>query len=475
MTISRRAALSGLATAGVAGVAACSGASGPADANPAPLADQEASGPPLAAWPEPHSSLLLNYDRAMNVMEEAGVDLILCADPVNVYYLTNARPISAKLGMDNLFYASLAGRGRGKPTLIHGGISRYFSTGPTEEAGLIEHKYLALPADREAFEQLTDPREIANAPALPVYVPRAHDDYPDSELVERRLKAAFGGREALYAGIEAAILSELFDTDLPNKTVAIDHPILRQFIAKSGLDLRIVDGERLLRRVRLQKSPAEIKMMRYAAAGNARAAHLAAKSIRDGASFQEIRREFGKQCGINSMTAQYMMIDSLVPNMTPGKVEEGRSFLIDCVSDFEGYHGDYGRTVCVGEPNGRMGKIIGSLSRIWDRLMPELKAGLTYGELYALSSRVISDENLGANLAINPHNVGLHHSDEPSAQEFGYFQKEDIVLQENMVLSVDFPFLDTGLGGSAHLEDLVLIGKDGPELLNQSDDRFILV
>jgi len=49
MTISRRAALGGLATAGVAGVAACSGASGPADANPAPLADQEASGPPLAA------------------------------------------------------------------------------------------------------------------------------------------------------------------------------------------------------------------------------------------------------------------------------------------------------------------------------------------------------------------------------------------------------------------------------------------
>jgi len=44
-----------------------------------------------------------------------------------------------------------------------------------------------------------------------------------------------------------------------------------------------------------------------------------------------------------------------------------------------------------------------------------------------------------------------------------------------MILSVDFPLLDTGLGGSAHLEDLILIGKDGPELLNDSTDRFILV
>ena len=46
---------------------------------------------------------------------------------------------------------------------------------------------------------------------------------------------------------------------------------------------------------------------------------------------------------------------------------------------------------------------------------------------------------------------------------------------ENMVLSVDMPILNSGLGGTAHLEDLVLIGKDGPELLNSSDDRLIVV
>ena len=44
-----------------------------------------------------------------------------------------------------------------------------------------------------------------------------------------------------------------------------------------------------------------------------------------------------------------------------------------------------------------------------------------------------------------------------------------------MVLSIDMPILDSGLGGSAHLEDLVLVGKDGPELLNSSDDRLIIV
>ena len=44
-----------------------------------------------------------------------------------------------------------------------------------------------------------------------------------------------------------------------------------------------------------------------------------------------------------------------------------------------------------------------------------------------------------------------------------------------MSLSIDMPLLDSGLGGTAHLEDLVLVGKDGPEILNTSDDRFIVV
>lgn len=474
MNISRRAALTGLATAGVASTVACS-QSGTTESEQPASKPETVEGPPLAPFPPPHTSRLLNYDRAMNVMDEAGVDLILCADPVNIYYLTNQRPISSKLGMENLVYATLAGGGQSKPTMIDGQISQYFSAPMTEMTELVEWKYMGIPADVEAFAQLTDPRAIADAEALSMHHPMAHDDYPDTALIERRLALAFEGNKQIYAGIEAAILSELLDTDMPNKTVAIDHPIFRRFIEKSGLDLRIVDGERLLRRIRLQKSPAEIAMMRYAARGNARAAHLAAKSVRDGATFQEVRKEYSMQCGQNAMTARYMMIDTLVPNMTPGAIEEGRSILIDCVSDFEGYHGDYGRTVCVGEPNARMTKIIGALSDIWDRMLPELKAGMRYSEVYDLSRRLIADANIDTNLIINPHSVGLHHSDEPSAQEFGFFQKEDLTLQEDMVLSIDFPLLDTGLGGSAHLEDLVLIGKDGPELLNDSSDRFIVV
>ena len=44
-----------------------------------------------------------------------------------------------------------------------------------------------------------------------------------------------------------------------------------------------------------------------------------------------------------------------------------------------------------------------------------------------------------------------------------------------MILSVDCPVRNTGIGGSAHLEDLTLITKDGAEQINDIGDRVIVV
>jgi Xaa-Pro aminopeptidase len=51
----------------------------------------------------------------------------------------------------------------------------------------------------------------------------------------------------------------------------------------------------------------------------------------------------------------------------------------------------------------------------------------------------------------------------------------DPVLEEGMVLSVDFPVFDQGAGGTAHLEDLSLITATGAQLLNSPTERTISV
>lgn len=468
MTISRRSILKGMAAAGAATSTASCAQMGSSD-----LEQSMSNQLTLPAEPD---TLLLNHPRAIEQMELAGVDLLLCADPVNVHYLTNQRSITSRIGVDGLTFAALSASSQRKPTYIGNQISYYFDAPAQSVTDSIDLRFYGGPAEPEVFAQLEKPEELIKAPAMQGFILRQHTSHPQSLSESSRRKQVETAVSEISASIDAAILAEIFRADLPNKTIAIDNESLRRIIDLSGLDVRIVDGERLLRRIRIQKSAQEIKIMRYSAQANSLAALTAAKSVREGANFRELRGQFAKECGQYMSNAKYMMLDTETADLAEGKISNGRSFLLDCVSEFQGYHGDYGRTVCIGEPNRKMKSVIDTLSNVWDRILPELRPGLTYTDIHALSARLFAESKVDAGFAVNPHSVGLHHSDDPGIVDFtAPFIKEDTALTEGMVLSIDMPVLDLGQGGTAHLEDLVLIGKDGPELLNDPGNRFIVI
>ena len=467
MGITRRTVLKGIAAAGAATTTASC-----AQIN----ATQHTRLNDKPTFPAEPTELLLNQARATEEMERAGVDLLLCADPVNIYYLTNQQSITSKIGIDSLIFAALSASNLKKPIYIGNQIGYYFDAPPTSVSDNIDLRFYAAPADFEQFLQIKNPRDMVAAPATQGFTLKQHTEHPESYSETTRRKQVEAAASELSASIDAAILEVLFEAELTNKTIAIDNDSLRRVIELSGLNVRIVDGERLLRRIRIQKSSTEIEFMRYIAKANSLAGAAAAQSVREGATFRDIRQEFSKQCGLQMCNAKYLMLDTHTPTLADGEIKNGRSFLIDCVSEFQGYHGDFGRTVCIGEPNRKMQSVIDTLSNVWDRILPELQPGLTYSNLYALSAKLFAESTVDAGFAINPHSVGLHHSDDPGITDFTTpFIKEDTALIEGMILSVDMPVLDLGQGGTAHLEDLVLIGKDGPELLNDSSNRFITV
>ncbi|MEP3051844.1 MAG: M24 family metallopeptidase [Erythrobacter sp.] len=479
MTLTRRNALTGIAAAGAGlSVTACATASNQAKASASLNADNGRFNPPIAAdRPIIFDGLLLNKARAMAVMEEAKVDLLFCRNLTNIYYLTSFRPIGLLLGNGGgIDFAALSAHGDPKPTLISSSFALYFGGLQPDHAAELNIKQFSLPVDFEGYGALTDPQAIARAPAFPPFLPSVSDHHPLTDSEEYRRALASMDPAEMAASTEAAILREILANPLPNKTIAIDDLRLRSVVEKAGLDVRIVDGDRLLRRIRVQKSPAELKMMRYAATSNAASGRAAALSVRNGATFHDLRSEFHRQAGSRGMNYQYMMIDNIIPDKAGGEFAEGRSFLIDCVSTFEGYHGDYGRTVCVGEPTREMQTVIDGLATTWDRLRSEIKVGMDYNSIRALGLELFKDIPIDTGLALNPHSCGLNHSDDAGSVDFGTgFGLPNGTLEENMVLSIDLPFLDNGFGGSAHLEDLVIMTKDGPELINDSSDRFILV
>ena len=468
MDISRRSALTAI-TAGTAltGLAACSEAqsSGPDK--------KTTSKQPL---PDTPSGLLLNKSRAARVLEENKVDLLICSQARNVYYLTNQVPMTSRLGMGDYSYAVLSAKRPDRPVFITGRYNLYLGgAADTDVFNDIDFKLFSYPEDPVGYGGFTDIQDIINAPVTDAFYPKQHQDAALPPHIQRKKDRDIKAKQAHFATLEGGLLKQLLDTDFKHKTIAIDDPKIRETIAKTDLDVRIVDGDRLVKKMRLQKSANEIILHRYAARANARSARLAAHSIGEGATLQDMRGEFFRRCGEQTMKPVYMLIDSIVPELVPREIKRGRTLMIDCVSEFQGYHGDFGRTVCVGEPSRKMKQVTDGLSYIWDRLLPEVKAGKKYSDLHALAAKLYGETNLDTGFAINPHNVGLQHTDEPSRADFGLWMKDDIELQENMILSIDMPLLNNGIGGTAHLEDLVLIGKDGAELLNTSDDRLIIV
>jgi Xaa-Pro aminopeptidase len=75
--------------------------------------------------------------------------------------------------------------------------------------------------------------------------------------------------------------------------------------------------------------------------------------------------------------------------------------------------------------------------------------------------------------AFAPHTLGLQHRDQPFMSIEG--KPHDLQLQEGMVLSVDCPCLSSGINGSIHFEDLVLLTANGAQTLHPVDDYLIVV
>ena len=75
---------------------------------------------------------------------------------------------------------------------------------------------------------------------------------------------------------------------------------------------------------------------------------------------------------------------------------------------------------------------------------------------------------------VTPHSVGLQHDDNPRRLPAFGINSMDHALEENMVLTVDLPYLEIGWG-SGHNEDLFRVTASGYEALSSEEDPLIVL
>ncbi len=419
---------------------------------------------------------LMNLEQAYRVLEEERLDGLVLADPINVFHLTGHWGSLAKMGYPAPAYALLSKDPRQAPGLVMAQFIYYY----TYADGRFDfplRKWLFSGWDKRLRDDGGSGQPRGEPPANPAYI------FEDKGQVDLRaiethrrgaLSAALSGRK-LSPDARWALVNAARGMGLDRGRIGVDHWAVNAIFETAGLAAVPVFADRALRRIRAIKSPREIELMRFSAQANAEAALAAARAARAGATYQELRAAFYSEAAKRGNIGVFMQVDTIGAETGDGEFREGQAFQIDCVSHGFHYHGDYGRTVFLGEPARSMKRAADAIALGWDAVREALKPGLRYSEIRAIGMEALRKGGYALDVAFTPHSVGLMHTDDPGRADSPFYVKEDVVLAENMIISVDCPVRNVGLGGSAHLEDLTLITADGGVQINDIGDRVIVV
>ncbi len=407
---------------------------------------------------------LMNLDRAHEVLTRHGLSGLILADPLNIYHATGFWPQLSQMGMTGSMIA-LVSRDSREVGVVLSQFFHYLRFGA----------WAAEASDIQTFLYHAEPSGDAPVPTRPAFFATREGGDPDAvERRRRRLTMAALGGLAPSASPAKALAQAARALGLGAGRVGVDHPLIAQMLEPADLPVTLEPVDRVLREIRMVKSPAEIALMRRASGANAEAARAVLAFARGGATYADIRGQFHAEAARRGNIGEFLLIDGAGPELD-GSVAEGRAFLIDAVSHQGHYHGDYGRTAVLGEPSRRMAEALRGTQAAWEAIREALKPGLRYSDILRIGQAAVARAGVDAAIGVNPHSVGLMHTDEPGRADRPYYAKDDIVLQEGMVLSVDLPVLEADLGGTAHFEDLVLITADGCEPLHESGESLVIL
>ncbi|MXZ29114.1 MAG: M24 family metallopeptidase [Gammaproteobacteria bacterium] len=416
---------------------------------------------------------LFNRERAEKVLKEESLAGLIVAEPLNVFHLTGYWPQLGKMGFAAPSMALLSADPKKPVALVMPQFLHYYVYADAHFSGDVEPwLYTHRAVSGTAIEGDYD--ESATG-ALHVYRDKGDVPMGELELHRRAAVEAVTQRHGVSAEREFTMVKAARALDMTGGRIGVDHMAIMAMLESSPLSAVAVPADNTLRKIRLVKSPREIELMRLAAQANAEAALAAVGTVREGATTQELRAAFFSEAAARGNAGVFMAIDRMITEVADFEFSDGAAFFVDCVSSGWHYHGDFARTIFLGEPAAAMRDATRAMHIGWEAIRERLRPGLRYSEIPPIGQKAVRTAGLDFDIPFSPHSVGLTHTDEPGQHGRPYWVKDDLTLEPGMILSVDCPVLNTGMGGSAHMEDLSLITADGAEPIHTITDPVIIV
>lgn len=176
--------------------------------------------------------------------------------------------------------------------------------------------------------------------------------------------------------------------------------------------------------------------------------------------------------GLSFETIALAGANTSMPHGVPGnyKVKNGDFVLMDFGAVYDGYHSDMTRTVCVGQPSEKMGKIYDIVLKAQLEALKKVKSGITGSELDGYARDIIDESGYGDFFGHSlGHGVGMEIHEFPTASS-----KSETILKENMVVTVEPGIYLPGKFG-VRIEDFVVVTENSHQNLTNCPKKLIIL
>jgi Xaa-Pro aminopeptidase len=399
--------------------------------------------------------MLLNLERARDLLARDGLDAVVVATPINVIYASDFAS-EFLLGRFEDFTAAVV-------------IAREAGAAPTLIIPEFDLPYLAeVPSWIEDVQVYGNPWSSVGAFMGDTLAAKL-----DTAL-RRKLKAL---RDALKpAQAETfldAVEAVLRRRGLASASLACDEPRLSAKLEARGIggNRRIADAHYLMRRIRMVKTAAERAILTEAAAINAEALAAVIAEGRAGLSEAAMTRvyrrallerearhlgERGMMFGANDASSFSL------PAEEERKLAPGDAVVLDCLGAYRCYHMDLARTGIVGAPSDAQKRRYDAVLTALREVEARIKPGVHTQDLRRLVRETIGKHGFRPELAsVTTHGIGLELFEFPDEDALA----KGFALEAGNVVNTEVFYRDPELG-SFHLEDSVAVTAAGAALLH---------
>ena len=298
------------------------------------------------------------------------------------------------------------------------------------------------------------------------YYEQVTEEAPEFELIKVDRKVSAVLKDALRErGVKA----------LAFESTHLTHSFFQEW-RRASRGTRWVPTTDVVETMRLIKDRAELASMRKAVAIADRACDFIRGFIKPGMTETQVSWELEAYARTHGAEAvAFTFIVGSGPNgakphavVQERKIAAGEPIVVDMGARVDGYHSDVTRTFCVGKPDKKLQEVYDIVLRAQLAAEQQAKPGMLGCDVDAIARNIITEAGYGKEFGHGlGHGVGLAVHEGP-----GVRAESSMVLQRGMVFTIEPGIYLPGWGG-VRIEDMVVVAKDGVEVLTKARKELV--